>query len=215
MNEIANKDEVHELTPEIIKKYICPQATEQEVYMFLQMCKAQGLNPFLREAYLIKYGEEKASMVVGKETFTKRADRLPDCDGMEAGIIILDNAKNVSYRNGAFIVTGEELLGGWANVYRKNRTHPYRIEVSLKEYERYNKKGELIKAWREMPATMIRKCFHRNTIIETKDGPVKISEIVNKRLKLDILSIDKKTQKQVWGQIVDWQKIGTKNWVQL
>ena len=156
MNEVV-KSEEQELTPAIIKKYICPAANEQEIYMFLQLCRQQGLNPFLREAYLIKYGDEKASMVVGKETFTKRADRLPDCDGMEAGIIVLDNAKNVTYRNGAFIVVGEQLLGGWANVYRKGRTHPYRIEVSLSEYERRNKRGELTKAWREMPATMLRK----------------------------------------------------------
>ena len=38
-----------ELTMDIIKQYICPLATEQECYMFLQLCKAQGLNPFLRE----------------------------------------------------------------------------------------------------------------------------------------------------------------------
>lgn len=156
MYEIV-KSEEQELTPAIIKKYICPVATEQEIYMFLQLCKAQNLNPFLREAYLIKYGDEKASMVVGKETFTKRADKMPDCDGWEAGIIVLDNAKNVTYRNGAFIVDGEVLLGGWANVYRKGRSHPYHCEVSLKEYQRYNKKGELTKAWREMGATMIRK----------------------------------------------------------
>jgi len=159
MNDVVIQDENKEiiLSPEIIKRYICPQATEQEIYLFFQLCKAQGLNPFLREAYLIKYGEEKASMVVGKETFTKRADKLPDCDGWEAGIIVLDNNKVVTYRNGALIVEGEVLLGGWANVYRKSRSHPYHIEVSLKEYQRYNKKGELTKAWREMGATMIRK----------------------------------------------------------
>lgn len=157
MNELQKEYQPVELTRDVVKKYICPSATEQEIFLFLQMCHSQGLNPFLREAYLIKYGEEKASMVVGKETFTKRADKLPDCDGMEAGIIVLDNAKVVTYRNGAFIVAGEELLGGWANVYRKGRSHPYRIEVSLKEYERRNKKGELTKAWREMPATMLRK----------------------------------------------------------
>src|SRR3990167_5890547 len=120
------------LTREEIKKYICPNATEAEVYMFLKLCHSQGLNPFLRETYLIKYGEEKAS-------------------------IVLDNNKVVTYRNGALIIEGEVLLGGWANVYRKSRSHPYHIEVSLKEYQRYNKKGELTKAWREMGATMIRK----------------------------------------------------------
>lgn len=159
MNELVIKDQKDQviLSSEIIKKYICPTATDQEVYMFFQLCRSQNLNPFMREAYLIKYGDEKASMVVGKETFTKRADSLPDCDGFEAGIIVLDNDGKVVYRKGAFIVEGESLLGGWANVYRKSRQHPYHIEVSKKEYERFTKNGDLTKPWREMPATMIRK----------------------------------------------------------
>lgn len=156
MNEIV-KSEEQELTPAIIKKYICPQANEQEVYMFLQLCRSQNLNPFLREAYLIKYGTEKATIVVGKETFTKRADMLPMNDGFSAGIILLANDKQVVYREGSLLVTGEELLGGWAIAYRKDRTHPVRIEVSMTEYVRHNSKGETTKAWREMPATMIRK----------------------------------------------------------
>lgn len=156
MNEIAKRDE-QELTPALIKKYICPVATDQEIYMFFQLCKVQNLNPFLREAYLIKYGTEKATIVVGKETFTKRADSLPMNDGFSAGIIVIANDKQVTYREGALIVAGETLLGGWATAYRKDRSHPIRAEVSMSEYVRYNKEGKPTKAWLEMPATMIRK----------------------------------------------------------
>lgn len=145
-----------ELNLEIIKRYICPRATDQEAFTFLQLCKAQGLNPFLREAYLIKYGDENATIVVGKDTFTKRADRIPQYDGFKAGIIILSNDK-VLYREGSFLVTGETLLGGWAEVFRKDRSTPFRNEVSLTEYERRKKDGSLMSSWRTMPATMIRK----------------------------------------------------------
>lgn len=157
MNEIVKREEQTELTPALIKKYICPVATDQEIYMFFQLCKVQNLNPFLREAYLIKYGTEKATIVVGKETFTKRADSLPMNDGFSAGIIVIANDKQVTYREGALIVTGETLLGGWATAYRNDRSHPIRAEVSMKEYVRCNKEGKPTKAWQEMPATMIRK----------------------------------------------------------
>lgn len=157
MNEIINKESEEELTPAIIKKYICPQASDQEIFMFFQLCKAQNLNPFLREAYLIKYGTEKATIVVGKETFTKRADLLPQNDGFSAGIIVLTNNKEVMYREGSLIIIGEIILGGWAVAYRKDRTHPVRAEVSISEYTRYNKEGKPTRAWKEMPATMIRK----------------------------------------------------------
>lgn len=145
-----------DLTMEEVKRYICPEATEQEAYVFLKLCEAQGLNPFLREAYLIKYGTEKATIVTGKDTFTKRADRLPQYDGFKAGIIILSN-KQVSYREGSFTVAGETLLGGWAEVFRKDRTQPFRNEVSISEYERHKKDGTLMSNWKSMPATMIRK----------------------------------------------------------
>ena len=144
------------LTTEEIKKYICPEATDQEAYFFLKLCDAQGLNPFLREAYLIKYGTEKATIVTGKDTFTKRADRIPEYDGFKAGIIILSN-KEVVYRQGSFFVDGENLLGGWAEVFRKDRTQPFRNEVSMAEYARYKKDGTLMNNWKSMPATMIRK----------------------------------------------------------
>lgn len=161
MSDIATREQLAirpmpELTLEIVKKFICPTATDQEAYTFLQLCKAQSLNPFLREAYLIKYGTEAASIVVGKETFTKRADRLPQYNGFKAGLILLSGG-NVIYREGSFFTSAEALLGGWAEVYRSDRGIPYRNEVRLEEYQGHTKAGEVTKMWREKPATMIRK----------------------------------------------------------
>jgi phage recombination protein Bet len=151
------KSEKQNLSVEIIKKYICPKATDQEAYMFMQLCNLQGLNPFLREAYLIKYGDEAATIITGKDTFTKRADKLPQYDGFKAGIIVVDNSKQCQYREGSFLAPGETLLGGWAEVFRKDRSHSFRNEVSLEEYARKKKDGTLMSNWKSMPATMIRK----------------------------------------------------------
>jgi phage recombination protein Bet len=145
------------LSIEIIKKYVCPKATDQEAYMFMQLCNLQGLNPFLREAYLIKYGDEAATIITGKDTFTKRADKLPQYDGFKAGIIVVDNSNQCQYREGSFLAPGETLLGGWAEVFRKDRAHSFRNEVSLEEYARKKKDGSLMSNWKSMPATMIRK----------------------------------------------------------
>ncbi len=156
-NEIATKDNyVPELNMDIIKKYICPAATEQEIYTFLQLCKAQKLNPFLREAYLVKYGSSPATIVTGKETFTKRAASLPDFAGFKAGIIVL-SAEKIVYREGSFYTSAESVLGGWAEVYVKGRAVPYRNEVSVEEYEGKKSDGTPTKMWLEKKATMIRK----------------------------------------------------------
>ena len=151
------KSEKPNLSVEIIKKYICPKATDQEAYMFMQLCNLQGLNPFLREAYLIKYGDEAATIITGKDTFTKRADKLPQYDGFKAGIIVVDNSKQCQYREGSFLAPGETLLGGWAEVFRNDRSHSFRNEVSIEEYARKKKDGSLMSNWKSMPATMIRK----------------------------------------------------------
>lgn len=41
----------------------------------------------------------------------------------------------IKYSKGAFIPKGAEILGGWAKVYRKDRTYPTETEVSFEEYD--------------------------------------------------------------------------------
>lgn len=144
------------LTHEMIKKYLVNgngSVTDQEVQMFLQLCKYQKLNPFLREAYLIKFGTSPATIVIGKEVFTKRAMKDPDFKGMEAGIIVINKENQIEKRTGALVIDeiGERLIGGWAKVYKKDYEIPIESTASMKEYD----KGQ--SSWRSMPATMIRK----------------------------------------------------------
>ncbi len=149
---------VPNLTPEIVKKYINQNANEQEIYFFLELCKSQQLNPFMKEAFLIKYGQnDPASMVVAYQVFIKRAEKNPTYNGFKAGIIVLDGDKKITYREGAFYVEGEQILGGWCEVYRKDRSTPYRIEVAFNEYVGRKSNGDVTKTWRERPGTMIRK----------------------------------------------------------
>ncbi len=148
-----------ELTIETIKRYINPRVTDQEAYIFLQICKARGLNPFVGEVHLIKYKEsEPATIVVGKDAFTKRAEEHPAFDGFEAGIIVRHKDGKIEHRRGAVLYSDEEeLIGGWARVHRKDRSIPFYNEVSLSEYKQYKKDGTVQKMWREKEATMIRK----------------------------------------------------------
>lgn len=155
--DIAVKEETNNmLSMDIVKKYICPTATEGEIYTFLQLCKAQNLNPFLKEVYLVKYSTSPATIVVGKEAFTKRADKQPQYDGFKAGIIVISAGKIIT-REGSFYVLPEIVVGGWAEVHRKDRTIPFRNEVKLEEYIGKKSDGTPNKMWAEKVATMIRK----------------------------------------------------------
>lgn len=146
--------ELQELTLETIKKYLCPEATDQEAYIFLQLCRHRNLNPFLNQAYLVKLSPDlPAQMIVSKEAFVLKAEHNPAFDGFRAGIIVQSASGEVERREGCFLRPDETLLGGWAEVFRKDRKLPFRSEVALKEYYKDHPKSP----WRRMPATMIRK----------------------------------------------------------
>ena len=81
VKEYMANGEVVRLSPAIIRKYLVNgggNVTDEEIMMFLSLCRFQHLNPFLREAYLIKYGSQPATMVVGKDVFVKRAKKSPE-----------------------------------------------------------------------------------------------------------------------------------------
>ncbi len=148
------------LTPQIVRDYLVAgdpkSVTFQELAMFINLCKFQGLNPWLREAYLIKYGTKPATLVTGKEAFMKRAERHPQYDGFKAGIILVRN-NEVIYTEGMFALPDDEIVGGWAEVYRKDRSVPYRSEASISEYVGKKADGTINGQWQSKPATMIRK----------------------------------------------------------
>ena len=147
------------LSVDIVKTYIAKNelVTNGEAILFMKLCQFQRLNPFLREVYLIKYGNDPATMVVGKETFTKRAEKSPKYNGAESGIYTINGKNEVVQRNGAFYLPDETVVGAWAKVYRKGWDYPVNISVRLDEYIGRKKDGTPNRSWRERPATMIRK----------------------------------------------------------
>ena len=156
---LANGEEV-KLSAAMVKKYLvsgdASAVTDQEVMMFLTLCKYQHLNPFLREAYLIKYGNSPATIATGKDTFTKRAAKNPNYKGKEAGIIVINLNGQIEQREGTFALKDEQIVGGWARIFAKDR-EPELYTVSFDEYAGRKKDGSLNSQWASKPATMIRK----------------------------------------------------------
>lgn len=163
------------LTPSVVRNYLVSgdkeRVTMQEVAMFINLCKFSGLNPWLKEAYCIKYGSEPATMVVGKEAFTKRAEANQTYDGQQSGIIVAsDDTGEVEHRTGTFYLPGEKIVGGWAEVFRKDRKYSTRVEVSFDEYAGRKKDGSLNSQWSKRPATMIRKVAQVQALREAFPG---------------------------------------------
>jgi len=140
------------LCPPAVQELIQPLATDIEAAVFLELCKGQGLNPFLQEAYLIKYDKARpAAMVVGKAAYLKRAESHPQYNGFEAGIIVKPK-EGVEYElEGEVVPEDHALIGAWARVYRKDRSKPAVSRVSLKVYDKNQS------VWADNPALMLRK----------------------------------------------------------
>jgi phage recombination protein Bet len=141
-----------------VRNFICPKATDAECKIFLETCKQYHLNPFTKEAYLIHYDNKNddtaSTIVLGKNCYLQMAERHPDYDGFEAGVIVMTADGQLLNREGSIVYDGnggETLLGGWAKVYRKDRTRASYEEVKLSEYDT----GKSL--WNDKKATMIRK----------------------------------------------------------
>ena len=153
--EIITMDGQHlTVSFEDVRNVICPKATDAECKIFLETCRQYKLNPFTKEAYLIHYDNNSdvtaSSIVLGKACYMQMAERHPQYDGFEAGVIVMANGQLFN-REGAIVYEGEALLGGWAKVYRKDRSRPSYSEVKFSEYDT----GKSL--WKAKPATMIRK----------------------------------------------------------
>lgn len=148
-----------------VRNFICKEATIAECRIFLETCKQYHLNPFTKEAYLIHYdnknGDTASTIVLGKTCYMKMAEAHPQYDGFEAGVIVfIPEVGEIIHREGSIVYKGEELVGGWAKTYRKDRSRPFYEEVNFSEYD--TKKS----LWVTKPATMIRKVALVHTLRE-------------------------------------------------
>ena len=158
-NKIITTTGEIELTKEMVKKYLVRgqgNVTEQEIIMFMGMCKANKLNPFNNDAYLIKFGNQAATMIVSKDVFFKRAIDNPSYNGMKSGIIVVKDGQ-ITKREGHIKLKDEEIAGAWCEVFRKDWEHSIYQEVNFNEYAGYTKEGKLNAQWSSKPVVMITK----------------------------------------------------------
>lgn len=158
------------LTGADIKKYFDPEnlLNDKQVGQALALCKGRNLNPFANEVYIVAYRSKSGtefSLIVSKEAFMKRAERCEGYDGFEAGITVMRNGEMVEIE-GSLKLPDDILIGGWAIVYRTDRSHRYKVTVDFNEYVKLDKYGNPRSTWKSMPGTMIRKTALVQTLRE-------------------------------------------------
>ncbi len=141
------------LSYQIVRNFLTKgngSVTDQDLTQFISICKYNQLNPFLNEAYLIKFGDKPAQMVVSKEALMKRAEECKTYEGIQAGVIVMRGEESIELE-GCFYMSQDRLVGGWAKVYRSDRKFPIVAKVLLSEYDKKQS------TWNEKQSTMISK----------------------------------------------------------
>ena len=131
------------LTKETIKKYLCKEATDQELMYGLQVAKSLNLNPLKREIYFVKHNANSPmTTITGYEVYIKRAERSGKYAGMK------------SWTEGS-VKDGN--LTGFVEVYVKGWDKPLVHSVDYSEYVQRKADGSITKFWANKPKTMIKK----------------------------------------------------------
>jgi phage recombination protein Bet len=119
------------------------ELTEAERTQFVSVCQAFGLNPFKREVYATVYGEgtyRRFSVIVGYETYLKRADRSGKLDGWSSRI------------EG----TGDDMKA-IVEIHRRDWSEPLVHEVYFVEAVQRTKAGAPTSFWSKMPRFQLKK----------------------------------------------------------
>lgn len=119
-NELATKEQFeHKKLAEYLDVMgLASKMNDKEKAQFIEISQAFGLNPFKREIYCAKYND-KLSIIVGYETYVKRAERSGQLDGWQ--VVTEGNVRDGSLKA---IIT----------IHRKDRKYPFIHEVYYSEY---------------------------------------------------------------------------------
>lgn len=135
---LAEKFGYSEKQLDLVKRTVAKNATDDELELFFYRCKELELNPLMPgQVYFLKFGTAPGTVIIGLDGFRIRAHRTGQLSGIKRGVIRNEEG---------------ECIGGWADVYRKDWSHPAHEEVTLSEYMDPRKQ-----TWKSMPETMIKK----------------------------------------------------------
>ena len=159
----------------LIKRTVAPDASDDELKMFLHVAAKAGLDPLQRQVYFIKrrskkkdrdgnevivngkqVWEEKVTIQAGVDGLQARALRMPDCEGIRSAPVFAKDDFVIDRKTGEIIkhesnpFTAGDAVGAWAIVERAGKK-PFSVVVRIAEYR------DTSPMWKNKPSVMIDK----------------------------------------------------------
>lgn len=142
---------------EIIRTQIAPDASNEQLALFLEVCRGTGLNPFMRQIYAVfRNAQENGRWVkrmtiqTGIDGYRLLAARTGQLGGIDDAVFDSEDAEHPHRAT--------------VTVYRFVRTYTVHERVAFtatarwSEYVQTTKDGEPTSMWRKMPYLMLAKC---------------------------------------------------------
>ena len=142
---------------DLIKRTVAPEATNDELAMFLHVAAKSGLDPLQKQIWFVKRSG-RVTIQAGIDGLQARAAREPDYEGMIYGVVCAKDDFQFDAKTGQvekhiynpFADRGPT-MGAWCIVRRKGML-PFTAMVRFSEY---NQGASPL--WREKPQVMIEK----------------------------------------------------------
>ena len=164
---ITKNGEEIQISREMIKAFLDVDLNPAEYSYFSSVCDLYGLNPYVKDIYAIKFGNQPATFIIDYKTMQQAADNDPSFDGLKTGLLYIDTKGVPQERDGAYLLPGEQLLGAWCEVYRKGRGHTNRTYAMYDENKKLTKEGKVNANWSDKPVFMITKVAKAQALRET------------------------------------------------
>ncbi|MBV7276312.1 recombinase RecT [Clostridium sp. PL3] len=143
-----NKDQL-----DLIRNTVAKGATEDELQIFLYLSQEYNLDPFKKEIWFTKYGNQ-TNIMTSRDGYLKFAQTNKEFGGLISFVVHEGDAFEIDA--GEYKITHKfgtnrgKIMGAWARCDRKGKK-PFISYVSFEEYNQNNT------IWRKYPSAMIQK----------------------------------------------------------
>ena len=131
----------------LLRHVVAKGCSEPEFRQMMYVAVAYGLNPLLKQIWIIKRNErDSAIIIVGRDGMLAIAHRSGQFDGMNSGVNYVKDKE------------GREIpVTAWCEIWRKDMSHSFKTEVRFDEYVQPIPKSGYLGLWQTKPSVMLIK----------------------------------------------------------
>lgn len=207
---------------DLIKRTYAKGASDDELKLFITACHGLQLSPFSKQVHLVprwdsKEGREVRAIQVGIDGLRATAERTGKYAGNDDPVY--EGEHEITYTRHENKKPIEDKLTvptkATATVYKIVEGQRYAFTATAR-WDEYYPGPKMGFQWHNRPYLMIGKCLPAWAKIETSMGMLRMSEIVNNKLSVNVRSYSDITKREEWKPVVGWFRNGSQTtWLQI